>query len=82
MKQQWIEELKQILPKEQILPEEAMKQHTTFRIGGPAECLVLPNREQLAKVLLFAKDKFQSPSSEMEAICLSQMKAFQELSLK
>ena len=57
MKQQWIEELKQILPKEQILPEEAMKQHTTFRIGGPAECLVLPNREQLAKVLLFAKDR-------------------------
>ena len=32
----------QILGKEQVLFEEPMKSHTTFRIGGPAEVFIMP----------------------------------------
>ena len=40
------------VPKEQILVQEPMKKHTTFRIGGPADILVKPeNKEQLSEIL-------------------------------
>ena len=42
MKQEFYEKLSKIVRKEQILEEEPMKKHTTFRIGGPAEYLILP----------------------------------------
>ena len=42
MKQEFYEKLSKIVEKEQILIEEPMKKHTTFRIGGPAEYLILP----------------------------------------
>ena len=32
----------QVLGKEQVLFEELMKSHTTFRIGGPAEVFIMP----------------------------------------
>lgn len=32
----------QVLGKEQVLFEEPMKSHTTFRIGGPAEVFIIP----------------------------------------
>ena len=32
----------QVLEKEQVLFEEPMKSHTTFRIGGPAEVFIMP----------------------------------------
>lgn len=32
----------QVLGKEQVLFEEPMKSHTTFRIGGPAEVFIMP----------------------------------------
>lgn len=46
-----IEALKEIVPADKILLQEPMKLHTTFRIGGPADCLVyLENEEQLCKI--------------------------------
>lgn len=35
-----IEALKEIVPADKVLLQEPMKLHTTFRIGGPADCLV------------------------------------------
>mgnify|MGYP000030230139 CR=1 FL=1 len=43
-----IEALKEIVPADKVLLQEPMKLHTTFRIGGPADCLgYLENEEQL-----------------------------------
>lgn len=39
-----------------VLIDEPMKTHTTFRIGGPADYFVSPDREHLAKVLLEAQE--------------------------
>lgn len=44
--------LKTILSEEQILEKESMKKHTSFRIGGNADFLVLPNSiAQLQKLM-------------------------------
>lgn len=46
-----IEALKEIVPTERILFQEPMKLHTTFRIGGPADCLIyLENEDQLCRI--------------------------------
>lgn len=46
-----IETLKGFVPEENIHVREPMKNHTTFRVGGPADCLVdMENVEQLQKV--------------------------------
>lgn len=46
-----IEALKNFVPEENICLQEPMAGHTTFRIGGPADCfLQLENEEQLRKV--------------------------------
>lgn len=46
-----IEALKGYVPEENIRLQEKMAGHTTFRIGGPADCfLQLENEEQLRKV--------------------------------
>lgn len=46
-----IEALKEIVPSERILFQEPMKLHTTFRIGGPADCLIyLENEDQLCRM--------------------------------
>ena len=37
------EELKNLIPKENILINEPMKNHTTFRIGGPADFYIIAN---------------------------------------
>ncbi len=43
---------------EQILTEEPMKKHTTFRIGGPADYLVLPQTaEEVAKIVALCKEQ-------------------------
>lgn len=44
--------------KEQILEEEPMKKHTTFRIGGPAEYLILPQTtEEIADVIKLCRQE-------------------------
>ena len=40
-----------------ILYNEPMKNHTTFRVGGPAEMLVSPTLEKMPELLAFAKEK-------------------------
>ena len=53
MKQEFYEKLCEILGKEgQVLLDEPLKKHTTFRIGGPAKYFCLPRTwEQLAAVI-------------------------------
>lgn len=40
--QAFIKALEQAVPKKQIFLNEPMSKHTTFKIGGPADCLVFP----------------------------------------
>lgn len=49
-----IEYLESVVPAENILLEEPMNRHTTFRVGGPAEVFVtVENREQLEKIIKY-----------------------------
>lgn len=44
--------MKEIVPAENILFDEPMSRHTTFRVGGNAKCLVrIANKEQLRKLV-------------------------------
>ena len=46
------------ISKDNILFDEPMTNHTTFKVGGPAECYIKINDIQdLRKILKFAKDK-------------------------
>ena len=40
--QKFVDEIRSRMASEHILLDEPMKEHTTFRIGGPADCLILP----------------------------------------
>lgn len=54
--QAFISELLKVLPKERVLLNEPMKNHTTFRIGGPADCLVFPSSaEEIVAVFALVK---------------------------
>lgn len=54
----WKEALKRILPAEQILFEESMRHHTTFRIGGPAEVFAIPKtEEELIQLIKLARER-------------------------
>jgi UDP-N-acetylmuramate dehydrogenase len=44
-------ELRRLMPQERIQKEEPMKNHTTFRVGGPAEYLLAPTMEELPQVV-------------------------------
>lgn len=44
------------VPEEDILPEEPMCRHTTFRVGGPAQCLVrISSMEQLKRIVPYLR---------------------------
>lgn len=46
--------LTRFLPEDQIKTQEVMSRHTTFRVGGPADCLVTPsNEEQLGGIIRY-----------------------------
>lgn len=46
--------MKTVIPKERILFHEPMSRHTTFRVGGEAECLIMVHREaELAKLVRY-----------------------------
>lgn len=46
--------IKTIIPKERILFHEPMSKHTTFRVGGEAECFVMVRQEEeLAELILY-----------------------------
>lgn len=44
-----------ILSKEQILCDEPMERHTSFRVGGPADYFLLPRTDQAAAVTALCK---------------------------
>lgn len=49
-----IEYLESVVPAENILLEEPMHKHTTFRVGGPAEVFVtVENSKQLEKIIKY-----------------------------
>ena len=48
------------IQQENILYNEPMKKHTTFKIGGPAQIFIkIDNIEDLKKILLFANKNNQ-----------------------
>lgn len=52
-----IDEIKQLGIKN-ILIDEPMKNHTTFKVGGPADIMVSPeNEEELSKLVKFCRDR-------------------------
>lgn len=51
-----LKNLEEIIPKEKIKQNEPMKNHTSFKIGGPAEFYIkISTIEELQKILEFAK---------------------------
>lgn len=50
------EKLKNLkIPKEKVLYQEPMKKHTTFKIGGPAQCFIkIEKKEELKEILNLA----------------------------
>ena len=53
-----------VIPAEDILLDEPMKKHTTFRIGGNADMLVSPTVVQIPEIVALAKD-YQIPVTIM-----------------
>ena len=51
-----IKKIQKLIPKENIYINEPMSKHTSFKIGGPAECFIkAQNIEQLKNILEYAK---------------------------
>ncbi len=44
--------IKTVIPKERILFHEPMSRHTTFRVGGEAECLIMVHQEEELRKLI------------------------------
>lgn len=57
MKKDIIEKLEKVVAADQILLEEPMKKHTTFRVGGPASCFLTPSEEvQMEEILHICRE--------------------------
>lgn len=52
----FLEKLATIIPEQNILLDEPMKKHTTFRIGGNADMFVSPEIHQVPQILSLAKE--------------------------
>ncbi len=50
-----------IIKEDQILYEEPMRLHTTFRVGGPAKRILIPNSEKEAVALLRLFSDYKEP---------------------
>ena len=51
-----ITEIQKLIPKENIYVNEPMSKHTSFKIGGPAECFIkIKTIEQLKDILKYAQ---------------------------
>ena len=61
MNQEFYQKLNTIVGKEQILVDEPMKKHTTFRIGGPADYLLLPGTVKEIQALIACCKEEQVP---------------------
>ncbi len=45
-----------LLGRENVLRDEPMNLHTTFRVGGPADLLVMPDRRRFTKVIAYCRE--------------------------
>ncbi|MBM7581556.1 UDP-N-acetylmuramate dehydrogenase [Caldicoprobacter guelmensis] len=54
-------ELSRVIPGEQLLKDESMKNHTSFKIGGPADLMVLPSEVEHIRHTLKACQKWGVP---------------------
>lgn len=54
---QFYERLTKVIPEKEILREEPMKNHTTFRIGGNADLFISPDKDQLKAALALAEEE-------------------------
>ena len=52
MNQNVIEKFNNLLGEENVKVNEPMKRHTTFRIGGPADCFLLPSSSEKVKGII------------------------------
>ena len=59
--QECINELKQALPQKAVLLDEPMAKHTTFKIGGPADCFVMPSTIDEAVTVIKTIHKYNVP---------------------
>lgn len=59
--QECIAKLIQILPKEDVLINEPMSKHTTFQIGGPADCFVMPATVEEAVAVIKTVNEYKVP---------------------
>ena len=50
-----------ILTQDQILLDASMREHTTFKIGGPADCLLLPKSLEETQRLLTLVQEYELP---------------------
>lgn len=57
----FIEDLKNILTIDQIKENELMKHHTTFRIGGSADVMIMPNTEEEIVEIIALSNKHNIP---------------------
>ena len=58
MDQFFYNKLIEILPEERVKREEPMKNHTTFRVGGPADYFVIPQtEEEVKRTVLLCRDQ-------------------------
>lgn len=51
----WKQQIQELVSKGNVLFDEPMSAHTTFRIGGPAECLVFPGPGETEAALSFCR---------------------------
>lgn len=53
--------LNRFIPEDKILMQELMSRHTTFKVGGPADCLVCPQNEQQLGSIINYLNKVEIP---------------------
>lgn len=58
MDQKLIEKIQNVVTKGSVSVQEPMKNHTTFRVGGPADCFIAPaSVEEISKVTALCKEE-------------------------
>ncbi len=58
MNKKFYEKVTGVLKAEQVLLDEPMKKHTTFRIGGPADYFLVPeNKEEVQKITALCREE-------------------------
>lgn len=57
MTEQFVENLETILGRERIFRNEMMKNHTTFRVGGPADILLQPKGGEVGKIIKLCRQE-------------------------